>query len=128
MALINPRLIRQLSMTCLIILIAAIFIGGEMPGAGALFPPPWDKVVHIVTYGGMAVLTGLAFPRRSLLFVVLLVVGVGACDEIHQMFLPGRQAGFDDLLADFVGAVLFLPAIPLLRRQFYAAYNVARRR
>jgi VanZ family protein len=27
-------------------------------------------------------------------------------DELHQMFVPGRTASFDDLLADAIGAVV----------------------
>jgi hypothetical protein len=118
-----PNLVRHFALVCLMILIAAIFIGGEQPGAGALFPPPWDKVVHMLVYGTMGVLAGLAFPRWTSFSVVLFVVTIGGLDEFHQIFLPGRQAGFDDLFADFIGSLLFLPVLALLRRNLYAAYS-----
>jgi VanZ family protein len=34
------------------------------------------------------------------------VVLYGASDELHQMFVPGRTAAFDDLLADTIGALV----------------------
>lgn len=100
----------------LILLVAGIFIGGEAPGAGSLFPPPWDKAVHFLAFGTIGVLTGLAFPRMPLLAVWMVVVALGAADELHQMFIIGRQAGLDDLLADAVGGLAALPVIILLRR------------
>ena len=33
-------------------------------------------------------------------------LAVGVADEWHQMFLPGRAAGWDDLAADALGAAL----------------------
>ena len=120
-------LVRKLALVCLVLLIATIFIGGEQPGAGTLFPPPWDKVVHFTVYGSIAVLAGLAFPRWPLLAVVLFTVGVGACDEFHQAFLPGREAGLPDLFADLIGALIFLPLLSLMRRRLLPAYAWIRR-
>ncbi len=100
----------------LILLVAGIFIGGEAPGAGSLFPPPWDKVVHFFAFGTIGVLTGLAFVRLPLLAVWIIVVALGAADELHQLFIEGRQAGLDDLVADALGGLAALPVIVLLRR------------
>ena len=41
-------------------------------------------------------------------WVIVLVLLVGAADEFHQSFLPGRVAGWDDWLADAVGTALGL--------------------
>lgn len=112
-------LIRRVSLLCLVLLVAGIFIGGAEPGAGSLFPAPWDKVVHVLAYGTMAVLAGMAFPGRALPFVVLIVASIGAADEIHQIFLPGRQAGVDDWLADLAGSLLFIPILMVLRKTLY---------
>lgn len=123
-----PTLARQLSFACLVLLVATIFIGGEQPGAGALFPPPWDKVVHVLVYGSMGVLAGIAFPRLGLLGVVLVVVGIGATDEFHQAFIPGREAGLPDLMADLAGGLVFLPAVLWLRRSLFPRYSYLFRR
>ena len=119
MAPINPVFLRQFALTCLVLLVAAIFIGGEQPGAGSLFPPPWDKAVHITAYGIIAILAGMAYPNRPLALILLLTVCIGGSDEIHQIFIPGRHAGFDDLTADLVGGLIALPGITKLRRSFY---------
>lgn len=110
---------KQFALGCLVLLVGAIFIGGEQPGAGSLFTPPWDKVVHLLVYGTIAGLAALAFPTKSLPAILLIVLSVGAADEIHQMFLPGRQAGLDDWLADLAGGLVMLPCIARLRLIYF---------
>ena len=114
--MIKPHVLTRLALALLVILVLSIFIGGTAPGAGKLFPAPWDKVVHFFVYGAIGLLLGLAFPRLPLWGVWLLVVATGAADEVHQIFLPGRQAGFDDLLADALGSLLMLPVLAWARR------------
>lgn len=116
---ISANTLRQISVIIFTLMLAAIFIGGEMPGAGNLFPTPWDKVVHFLTFGSIALLAGLSFPTRPLPLILLMVACLGAADEIHQIFMEGRQPGFDDLLADIAGALLALPLIPGLRKILY---------
>lgn len=86
--------------------IIALFVGGSQPYAGSLFTPPWDKVVHIIFYGGMLVLAKLAYPHTPLWKLVVGVLMVGALDEVHQMFVPGRRPGWDDYGADIIGIAL----------------------
>ncbi|GAB7564174.1 hypothetical protein LG202_22130 [Methylobacillus methanolivorans] len=114
--MITLKRLKYLALGMLILLVAGIFIGGEAPGAGSLFPPPWDKVVHFFAFGTIGVLTGLAFVRLPLLAVWIIVVALGAADELHQLFIEGRQAGLDDLVADALGGLAALPVIVLLRR------------
>ena len=115
---INLR--RQLALGCLLLLLGAIFVGGEQPGAGSLFSTPWDKLVHLLVFGSIGVLVALGFPTLSLSAVLLAVAAAGAVDEMHQMFLVGRQAGIDDWLADLVGGLFALPVIPRLRLLYVA--------
>ena len=49
--------------------------------------------------------------------VIALAMLIGAADEIHQSFLPGRVAGWDDWLADVVGASMGLICVFLLGRR-----------
>ena len=51
------------------------------------------------------VIRSLGLPTALVITLALLV---GATDELHQSFLPGRVAGLDDWLADAVGASLAL--------------------
>lgn len=121
MVLIKPALVRHCALVGLIVFVACLFIGGEQPGAGELFPAPWDKLAHIIAYGTIGILAGLAFPNSRWPWIVGLVVLIGGADEIHQIFLPGRHAGFDDWAADWVGAFFSLPGVNWLRRMSYSA-------
>ncbi len=84
----------------------------------------WDKALHVLEYTVLSLLLcralhgeGLAVLRAALLALVL-TSAYGATDETHQLFVPYRQAGADDWIADTIGgaagAVLFNTA---LRRQ-----------
>jgi len=42
---------------------------------------------------------------------VLIAAAYGATDELHQYFVPGRQADVADLLADAIGAIAAAGAI-----------------
>lgn len=50
----------------------------------------------------------IAFRRGHLLrtaaLVVLVCIGYGVSDELHQLFIPGREASVADVFADFLGA------------------------
>ena len=68
-----------------------------------------DKIMHALAYGCLAGLAAIIVrdldARRLLIAAALLSTGYGIVDEIHQSFVPGRQAGIDDVIADAVGAV-----------------------
>lgn len=96
---------------------AAIFIVSAQPDP----PMPQavsDKSLHVVAYGGLAVLVCRAlsrgFParvtRRTALATLLIVIGYGVTDELHQWTVPGRSADVYDLIADALGAALGLIA------------------
>jgi VanZ family protein len=120
---INPSLVRKYALLFLVLILLGIYFGGEQPGAGQLFLPPWDKVVHFITFGGIGVLVGLAWPRISLFKVLLIVMLIGMSDEFHQLFIAGRVAGLDDLAADIIGGGLALPVLTILRKNLYPKAN-----
>jgi VanZ family protein len=77
----------------------------------------WDKALHVLEYTVLGVLLcralhgeGLPMVRAALLAAAL-ASGYGVTDETHQLFVPDRQAGADDWLADTgggaAGAMLF---------------------
>jgi VanZ family protein len=93
-----------------------------MPG---LTTRVWDKALHFIEYGTLCVLLcralhgeGLAVLRLALVAVVL-TSAYGATDEVHQSFVPERNADADDWLADTTGgaaaAMLFSTALRLRR-------------
>jgi VanZ family protein len=98
---------------------AAIFVASS--GPGPQLPPgaDWDKVLHAGAYAVMSALVTWAMARgrlreatgRALLAGVLVAAAYGATDELHQAFVPGRQADVFDLIADATGALAAAGAI-----------------
>ena len=81
----------------------------------------WDKLLHTIGYAGLGVLALRAFhggferPRlAATVYAGLTVILWGISDEIHQSFVPGRDATAWDVVADAVGfaiaAILFATA------------------
>jgi VanZ family protein len=73
-----------------------------------------DKLLHIIEYAVLGLLLirsfeNSRFPQsleaRSILSV-LIAAAYGLSDEIHQQFVPSREASIYDLLADTMGAFL----------------------
>lgn len=85
-----------------------LFTLGAQPVAVGLFPPPWDKLAHLVTFAAIGGASGLASGTRSWWRVACCVIGavaIGSMDEVHQIFLPGRSASWGDLAADATGGL-----------------------
>ena len=85
-----------------------LMIGGAQPVAVGLVPAPWDKLVHVGVFAVLAACIGYAsglHGARMVWVAVLGAVAVGVVDEWHQLYLPGRSAGLDDLADDVVGAL-----------------------
>jgi VanZ family protein len=72
-----------------------------------------DKMLHVAAYGVMAILFYRAFqtlrlrhnPRMLMLLSILSASLYGISDEIHQYFVPFREADIFDGIADIIGAV-----------------------
>ena len=108
------RTLRALAALAAIGLPIGLFYGGAQPVAVGLIPSPWDKLAHVGVFASLAASVGYASGWRGrpmwwLGFTVALAVG--AVDEFHQMHLPGRAAGWDDLAADAFGALLGATAL-----------------
>ena len=78
-----------------------------------LVPPGGDKPWHLLAYLGLGVLTvravagglGAWISWRAAVVAAAIAVGYAVTDEVHQMFVPGRSAELNDLLADAMGVV-----------------------
>lgn len=72
-----------------------------------------DKMLHFVAYGIMGILFYRAYQtlriknNRQILFLLSVVSAslYGISDEIHQYFVPARNADILDVIADTFGAV-----------------------
>jgi len=88
---------------------AGLHILGAQTFAVGLFPSPWDKLAHVVTFALMGGAFGLATGKRGWSRAFYCIAGavlIGAMDEWHQAYLPGRTASWSDLMADAAGGVL----------------------
>lgn len=73
----------------------------------------FDKIEHFIEYGIFGFLIARAVqilgppaqhPRKTWILATLLGAAFGASDEIHQYFVPGRDASVFDLIADTLGS------------------------
>lgn len=79
-----------------------------------LFQEISDKVLHAVEYGILSLLchrafrwaTGPALARQAVVLAILAASVYGLTDEVHQAFVPLREASWQDWLADTAGAAL----------------------
>lgn len=99
------KAVRLIALFLIFMMILALFIGGTQPIAVGLFPVPWDKLVHAIFFFVFTLLL-TRFIGLPITLAIILAIMVGALDEIHQIYLPGRSAGFDDFMADAVGVLL----------------------
>lgn len=87
-------------------LLGLFFWGGNQPEAAGLIPAPWDKLAHLAWFAVLAGLLRLGLDGRWTPAVLAFCLGVALWDEWRQLSLPGRMAGWDDLLADGLGIAL----------------------
>ena len=76
---------------------------GATPSSPISFPGD-DKVVHAALYAVLGGLLRIALGRSGP--AIALAAAYGVTDEVHQAFVPGRDADVFDWLADAVGAAL----------------------
>ena len=74
---------------------------------------PWDWCIHAGMYAGLAflvvraaILTG--WPRYSLVALASALAAYGALDELHQLFIPGRDGSVSDWAFDALGIAVGL--------------------
>jgi VanZ family protein len=98
----------------LIVYSLAIYIQSDYPSSEKI--PTFafsDKILHFAAYGLLGILFFRAYAtlmlknRRNLL--ILMSIGsatlYGISDEIHQIFVPFRQADILDAVADAIGSI-----------------------
>lgn len=97
-----------------------IFIVSAIPMDGGDFnidfltalDPAVQNLLHIPVYGTLAFLWLNFFwnskirAAKAICFSLLITIGYGGLDEIHQMFVSGRYAGFSDIFRNTFGACL----------------------
>lgn len=103
---LSAVVLRRLALLLAVVLLGLFVWGGEQPEAAGLIPAPWDKLAHLAWFALLAGLLRLGLGPRWTPAVAAFCLGVGLWDEWRQLSLPGRMAGWDDLLADGLGIAL----------------------
>ncbi|MDD5250378.1 MAG: VanZ family protein [Rhodocyclaceae bacterium] len=110
----SPAL-RRSCLACAAAIVFLLFYLGAKPIAVNLFPEPWDKLAHFIVYGAIAALLAVGSARSRPLLLIAFVSAIGAIDEWHQLYLPGRSADVNDWLMDFAAAIVAVSLIEWLR-------------
>lgn len=113
------RTVRILAALTVAVSAAVLYVGGAQPVAVGLFPAPWDKLAHLLTFAVVGMAAGLAGGMRGWRMALCCLAGallVGGMDEVHQAFLPGRSASWADLGADAAGGLLGAAVLAVLDR------------
>lgn len=90
-------------------------------------PHPLDWMGHMTLYGGIGFLVARVaalrkWPTRWLVWAGILLSVWGALDELHQLFIPGRDAEVGDWVADTLGGALGLYVGMRLMNSRYARW------
>ncbi len=100
---------------------AAILVMTSWPSPGGIPDVTGlDKVAHFSVYAILGTLVARALlPTRALPVLTIAFIGIatfGALDELHQNWIPGRDASVADWIADISGALVGLAVAPTLLR------------
>jgi VanZ family protein len=116
--LFPPRWMRLLALLAFTFVAANLFWHGAQPYAVGAVSEPWDKLAHLVLYGGFGgaawVMLGGGRPTADVLAPMAALL-VGVADEFAQSFSPGRVVGLGDIAADAIGALLVVMTLVWLR-------------
>jgi len=87
----------------LVIAASVLATTGHFPAV--VFRTPFDKIGHLVGYGGLAFLAVAFFSRRRWLLIVAVVLIAATLEEISQRAFPTRTFDLGDLAMNWIGIV-----------------------
>ena len=99
-----------------------IFVESSVPGRKLpVFPHGFDKLVHATIFFILCWFVHRAFRfqtntlilHTSLFLAVAVSIFYGVTDEFHQIYVPGRTPDPYDLLADSMGAALYVMIVTI---------------
>ncbi len=85
---------------------ATLFFDAYEIGKVNIVPHFFHRLEHFVYYGGMAFLIACGLGRRWFWIALLVVPLIGALDEWHQLYTPGRSGSVYDWLTDVLGTLV----------------------
>jgi VanZ family protein len=107
-AIRTPAALRALAFAAVAAVIVQLTLLPPQPFAYEVIAVSSDKAVHGGVFATLAFLLWIVTGGRWPLAILALVGGIGASDEIVQVFKPDRTADLADLAADLAGAGLAL--------------------
>ena len=111
---------------------ALLFKSSATSGSDISFlVPPMDKILHGLAYACLGFSFSLWFKPdfwknktiKAFFFSVLFTAIYGISDELHQSFVPGRDASVGDFLADTVGGFAGTSVYFFILKKFYFRKN-----
>jgi VanZ family protein len=109
---------RVLAAVLLAVAVFNLFYHGAQSYAPAMIPsPPWDKLAHLVFFGGVSTLVWVVVAGRHAWTVVAAVALIGGLDEFAQSQTPGRTADWTDWVTDVCASLLAIAVLAALRRR-----------
>lgn len=104
--------------TALTLYLLLLWLGGDQAAVDHLpGRTEFSKVYHLVFYSGWCCLIWLSLKQPSIAAAVLLTILAGTGDELHQYFVPFREARVTDVLIDGVAALAGAVIMETLRRR-----------
>ena len=97
---------RRLCIVVACLMAVAVLVGAQEVAQVNDVPHWFHKVEHLLYFGTMAGLFAHGLGRRWLWIAVLAVATVGALDEWHQFYVPGRSSSVWDWATDVVATVI----------------------
>jgi len=83
-----------------------------------------DKILHGIEFGVLGILLYISLRvsftltvKKSMWLAIGFAVLYAVSDEVHQSFIPNRTASAADVLADSLGAVVFVFVIRFIKRK-----------
>ena len=100
-----------------VVALGAVTVGSLVPGTYVAGIDIWDKALHLVGYGILALLAALAFEFRGAAWRIAAGLGLwGGMIEVAQQYVPGRSADWIDAAINAAGVVSGLLLAPLATR------------
>jgi VanZ family protein len=88
------------------------FVSAVMPPHQAPKLFPWDKAEHFAAFYTLTVLASVAFPRRNLILIAVLLSAFGGVIELVQALpIVGRDCDVRDWIADMLAVIAALAPI-----------------
>ena len=112
---IDRKWFRTASIAGAVLMAAIILFGAHMIAHINRVPSWFHTIEHFFYYGVMAVLLAHGIGRRFFLFALLAVPLVGALDEWHQLYVPGRNASAIDWAVDVFASLVGIYWYSLIR-------------